>query len=337
MSTRSAPNVPVLMYHHVTPAGGMIAATPDVFEDQIARLARAGYQSLSADQFAACLAGAPVPERSVLITFDDGYLNNWVHAHPVLARHGMRAVLFIITGWIGDGPVRPHAGQGGPLPATPDHDACKQLVAAGRADEVMLRWSEIEAMRAAGTFEFHSHTHTHTRWDKECAGDVQAKRARIADELRLSREALAGRLGSVSDHLCWPQGYFDADYVAAAREAGFRHLYTTDPFGQNTPGADPEHIYRFAVRNRGGSWLNRRIWLSRDPFWGPRYHAWKAWKSVLGIADEAIGHHHHQERGGQHRQMPQVRGLRRRIHRGGLRQHRRHGRAGPRAGRARGK
>ena len=49
------------MYHHVTPAGGMIAATPDVFEDQIARLARAGYQSLSADQFAACLAGAPVP------------------------------------------------------------------------------------------------------------------------------------------------------------------------------------------------------------------------------------------------------------------------------------
>ena len=196
MSTRSAPNVPVLMYHHVTPAGGMIAATPDVFEDQIARLARAGYQSLSADQFAACLAGAPVPERSVLITFDDGYLNNWVHAHPVLARHGMRAVLFIITGWIGDGPVRPHAGQGGPLPATPDHDACKQLVAAGRADEVMLRWSEIEAMRAAGTFEFHSHTHTHTRWDKECAGDVQAKRARIADELRLSREALAGRLAA---------------------------------------------------------------------------------------------------------------------------------------------
>ena len=48
----NAPNVPVLMYHHVTPAGGMINAMPDVFEAQIARLARAGYQSLSADQFA---------------------------------------------------------------------------------------------------------------------------------------------------------------------------------------------------------------------------------------------------------------------------------------------
>ncbi|MCC3263356.1 polysaccharide deacetylase family protein, partial [Paenibacillus polymyxa] len=60
----------------------------------------AGYQSLPTAQFAAYLAGGPVPERAVLITFDDGYLNNWVHAHPVLARHGMRAVLFTITGWI---------------------------------------------------------------------------------------------------------------------------------------------------------------------------------------------------------------------------------------------
>ncbi|MOA61340.1 hypothetical protein D3C78_1864560 [compost metagenome] len=49
----NAPNVPVLMYHHVTPAGGMINALPDVFEAQISRLARAGYQSLSTDQFAA--------------------------------------------------------------------------------------------------------------------------------------------------------------------------------------------------------------------------------------------------------------------------------------------
>ena len=97
----------------------------------------------------------------------------------------------------------------------------------------------------------------------------------------LTLGTLMRRLGSVSDHLCWPQGYFDDDYVAAARQAGFRHLYTTDPFGQNAPGADPEHIYRFAVRNQGGGWLNRRIWLSRDPFWGPRFHAWKAWKKRL--------------------------------------------------------
>src|SRR5690606_22491480 len=172
----NAPNVPVLMYHHVTPAGGMIAVTPEVFEQQIAGLARAGYTSLGTAQLAEYLAGGQVPEKSVLITFDDGYLNNWIYAHPVLQRHGMKAVLFLVTGWAGDGPVRPHAGQAGPLPASPDHHATKRLIAEGRADEVIVRWSEAQAMVAAGTFEVHSHTHTHTRWDKQCGPDVAAKR-----------------------------------------------------------------------------------------------------------------------------------------------------------------
>ena len=59
MSTRSAPNVPVLMYHHVTPAGGMIAATPTC--SRRSRAWRARLQSLSADQFAACWPVRPCP------------------------------------------------------------------------------------------------------------------------------------------------------------------------------------------------------------------------------------------------------------------------------------
>jgi peptidoglycan/xylan/chitin deacetylase (PgdA/CDA1 family) len=277
---KPAHNVPVLMYHHITPAGGMIAATPAHFESQIARLADAGYVSLSAERFAAHLAGDAAPEKSVLITFDDGYLDNWVHAHPILQRYGMHAVMFVVTGWVGDGPPRPHAGQGG-TPAAPDHAACKDAIAQGRTDAVMARWSEIESMQAAGTFEFHSHTHTHTRWDKACAGDAGRKRAHIAEELETSRAALATRLGAASPHLCWPQGYFDADYLQAGRAAGFRYFYTTDALGQNTVGGDPEHIYRFAVRDQPGRWLARRLWLGGHPVWGPRYHAWKAWKRRL--------------------------------------------------------
>ena len=48
---KNAPNVPVLMYHHITPAGGMIAATPQVFEAQIAALARAGYVVMCIDAY----------------------------------------------------------------------------------------------------------------------------------------------------------------------------------------------------------------------------------------------------------------------------------------------
>lgn len=277
----NAPSVPVLMYHHVTPAGGMIATTPPVFAEQMARLARAGYTSLTASQFAAYLAGARVPEKSVLITFDDGYLNNWVHAHPVLQRYGLHAVLFVVTGWIGDGAMRPHAGQTREPIDCPDHAASKRLIAQGRLDAIMLRWSELQAMEKAGTFEIQSHTHTHTRWDLKCAQDPQAKRMYIAQELHDSRQALGRQLGPAGEHLCWPQGYFDDDYLEAAHAAGFRYLYTTDPHGQNRPGGNPQHIYRFAVSNRAGSWLNRRIWLTRSPLCGPSYHAWKAWKKRL--------------------------------------------------------
>ena len=56
----------------------------------------------------------------------------------------------------------------------------------GRADEAILRWSEIDAIRAAGTFEFHSHTHTHIRWD-------QVTRSRDEKRTRLRHDLLAAR------------------------------------------------------------------------------------------------------------------------------------------------
>lgn len=267
---KSARSVPVLMYHHVSPSPGLVTITPEHFADQMRGLAAAGYRTLSADEFSAYLAGAPVPDKSVLLTFDDGYLDNWVYAHPVLQELGQKAVMFVVTDWIEDGPARPHAGTaaGGALPATPEHNACKAAIADGRAGEVIVRWSEIEAMRAAGTFEFHSHTHTHTRWDKT-SPDAAAKRAGLADDLARARATLADRLGAVSDHLCWPQGYFDDDYVAVAGAAGFRHLYTVRP-GPNRSGDDPGHIHRVVVKDKPAAWLNSRLWLYRKP----RLAAW---------------------------------------------------------------
>ncbi|MFT0534093.1 polysaccharide deacetylase family protein [Castellaniella hirudinis] len=271
-STRT---VPVLMYHHVTPAGGAINVTPDHFRGQLAWLRRRGYRSLTCAQFAAHLAGAPAPARSVLMTFDDGYLDNYVHAWPLLREYGFHAVIFLVTGWVGDGPARAAAGQGGDLPETPDHAACSARVAAGQASDIALRWSEIQRMQADGVCEFHSHTHTHTRWDKQDPGN---KNSRMQIELAQSRQCLQEHLGGVSDHLCWPQGYFDADYVKIAQDAGFRHLYTTRAFGQNRPGSDPASIFRFAVRNTTGDSVGRRIQVAANPVAGPVFNAWKRWK-----------------------------------------------------------
>src|SRR5690606_7574942 len=136
--------VPVLMYHHISPVEGAINATPSNFEDQLLWLKRRGYRSLSSDEFAGHLNGRPVPDRSVLITFDDGYLDNWVYAYPLLKKYGYSALVFLVTSWIHDGPVRPRLGEAA-LPETPSHRDCQQRIDDGRADEVMLRWSEINA------------------------------------------------------------------------------------------------------------------------------------------------------------------------------------------------
>jgi peptidoglycan/xylan/chitin deacetylase (PgdA/CDA1 family) len=95
-----ASTVPVMMYHHVTPQGGMINASPEHFEQHLQWLKKHGWTSLTTEQFVGHLQGQGVPPKSVLITFDDGYLDNWVYAYPLLKKYGFNAVIFLVTSWI---------------------------------------------------------------------------------------------------------------------------------------------------------------------------------------------------------------------------------------------
>lgn len=265
----SAKAIPILMYHHVTPAPGLVTVSPQTFDQQMQVLSRNGYRAIGCDQLLAFVEGRDaLPDKSVLITFDDGYLDNYVYAHPILARYGLKASVFVVTSWIGQGAPRAHAPSHD-VPPCPDHRTCKERIAAGQADDVVLRWSEVEAMRAAGTFEFHSHTHTHTRWDRV---DPDNRLARMEEELTRSRAVLAERLGETSPHLCWPQGYYEPAYQQLAKRVGFSALYTTEK-QVVTAGGDPLALGRMVVKDRADSWFDRRLWLYRSPRIGKWYLA----------------------------------------------------------------
>ncbi|HUL51206.1 MAG TPA: polysaccharide deacetylase family protein [Candidatus Nitrosotalea sp.] len=260
------------MYHHVSPSPGLVTVSPEMFARQMEYIHRAGYETLSTDRFLAFLKGrGNVPAKSVLITFDDGYLDNFVHAFPVLKQYGLQAVIFLVTGWIGDGPTRSCASNfdGSTLPPTPDHRECKAAIRSGRADEVMLRWSEVKVMAASGAVEFHSHTHRHIRWDHEYP-DAAKRLGVLEADLRESREVLHQRLGKPSVHLCWPWGCFDSSYQQLARNAGFEVQYTVAK-GINVRGGNPEHVARVVVKDRSGFWFASRLWMYRHSLIGAAY------------------------------------------------------------------
>lgn len=131
-------------------------------------------------------------------------------------------------------------------------------------------------MVEAGTFEFHSHTHTHTRWDQQLAGESKIQKMR--EELRLSRATLSEQFHNCSDHLCWPQGYYDEDYIKIAQEAGFNVLYTTNQYGFNRPTSSGLEVYRIPVKDKPGKWLIARLQLARSAVRGRIFNRWKAYR-----------------------------------------------------------
>ncbi|MGE2714568.1 polysaccharide deacetylase family protein [Mycolicibacterium litorale] len=149
----------VLAYHDIRPIaetgrdpdtgadpGHHYVVTPEAFDAQLGALAAAGYTSITSDQYVDYLAGGEVPERSVLITFDDGTHGLWTHADKILERHGMRAVSFLITGNVGE--KRPY----------------------------YLSWQEIERMAASGRWDFQSHTRKmHARLPVDPAGTLASE------------------------------------------------------------------------------------------------------------------------------------------------------------------
>ena len=93
--------IPVLLYHHVSDERtDMPELTLSVaaFERQVKRLRDAGFESIRLSEFLEYMAGKEValPERPILITFDDGYEDNYRYAFPVLKREGFRAVIFMV-------------------------------------------------------------------------------------------------------------------------------------------------------------------------------------------------------------------------------------------------
>ncbi|GAA2310013.1 polysaccharide deacetylase family protein [Streptomyces kunmingensis] len=217
--------VPILMYHAVAheprPATRGLSVSPDRFAEQMEILAAHRCTPLTTAELAAIWRGGgrALPDRPVLITFDDGYEGVHRHALPVLAEHGFASTLFVSTGWL-RGPY----DTGGGL-------------------DTMLDWAQVRALAAQGV-EIGGHSHTHPQLD-------QLPDLELEFELRRCKEIVEGELGALPVSFAYPYGHSDRRVRRAVRAAGFaQSLAVGNALARRRQG--PYALQRVTVRRSTG-------------------------------------------------------------------------------------
>ena len=215
--------VPILMYHQVSetrPATfAKYTVTPSAFAAQMRWLASNGYATIGLRALMAHRRdGTPLPDRSVLITFDDGFRDCAIHAAPVLRSHNFSATFFLVAGLMG-GPGVWLRGERG-------------------IDPPLMSWADARALEADG-HHCASHTMTHPRL-------ANAPEDVCRDELTRSREVLEEQLGHPVRELAYPFGSHSERVRAIAADCGYESACTVE-IGVSTAGDEPLALRRVPV------------------------------------------------------------------------------------------
>lgn len=182
--------VPILMYHHIAapppnadPIERDLSVTPQDFEAQLQWLAQNGYTSISLyDLTYALTLGWPLPDKPVILTFDDGYRDAYDNAFPLLQKYGFKGTFFVLTEFIDQG--------------WPGY----------------LTWPQIEEMSAAG-MDIEPHTKTHPDL-RHRSHDF------LIWQILGSAQTVEAHIGRTPRFFAYPSGHYDAAVIGVLKEIG---------------------------------------------------------------------------------------------------------------------
>jgi peptidoglycan/xylan/chitin deacetylase (PgdA/CDA1 family) len=183
--------VPILCYHNLgDQAKGRMVMAASTFREQMQYLKAKGYHVISLREFVEFTRlGRQLPQRSVVLTFDDGYKSFRQLAYPVLKELGFPATLFVYTDYVG----------------------------AGRN---ALSWQDLRALAAEG-FDVQAHSKTHGDL-RRIAGEPDAQyQRRMQAELAQPQEQFQKNLGRRADIIAFPYGSWDESLLGRAIEHGY--------------------------------------------------------------------------------------------------------------------
>lgn len=211
--------VPVLMYHDVLdPPEVFFDLTPADFEAHLKAILDNGLTPISPDQLVQHLrTGVALPEKPVLITFDDGYLGHYEHVYPLLQKYQVPATFFVFPGKV-DG------------------------IIAGRST---LTWDQLKTMAADPLITIASHSVTHPP-DLRTLSDEE-----VVYEVVESKRQLEEKLGIPIQYFGYPTGHYDERVAQAVADAGYLAGFTMRENDEKFAGASESllAIERFGQSN----------------------------------------------------------------------------------------
>jgi len=190
----------VLTYHSLDTSGSVVSVAPESFAAQMSALAEAGFRGVSLrEALVYRQSNGAWPERSVAMTFDDGYANFFETALPALARYGFTATVFVVSAHVGA------RNDWKPPPA-------------GLGLRAMLSWSQLVEMASVG-IEIGAHTRRHRDLGQLSTAEAQ-------EEIGGSRIDIEDRLGQSVESFAYPFGYVSKASLEIVRRE-FRAACTT--------------------------------------------------------------------------------------------------------------
>ena len=230
-------HVAILCYHEVDKPGDAFAVTHSQLESHLASMQREGYRFVSLDEYIAYAKGElTLPEKSVMITFDDGYRSFYTKVYPLLQKYKVPGMLAIVSSW---------------------------TVGEEKPNDVrdLASWQELREMEASGLVTVVSHSHalhkqqainpqggrngvagSHLYFQGRYETDAEYE-TRIGNDLNEVQRLFEENLGHKSRAMVWPYGIYSEKSVALARQSGMEATFLLDG-GVNPPGENSLYYAR---------------------------------------------------------------------------------------------
>ncbi len=208
----------------------------DELEKTFQLMQQRGYRPINLEQFHGFIDGKiGVPQKAVLITFDDGYEDNFLLAYPMAQKYNFPAVIFAVAKWFSDyprpEPHRPHLSA----------DQAKTLMAKGLwsiAGHSYDGHRKVSGEKGPGSF------YTTMVADNVYRESDLEYKARLWTDVSLTAFTLE-KFGVKPVDFAFPYGSYNDTIKEILLKSGYKYFYTNDP-GLNSPGQDPKHIFRLS-------------------------------------------------------------------------------------------